>query len=65
MATISRVTGTDRYQWPVVLHLMFMAQMPKSDSKVMEQPFLLSSRGNRNRADVGLDEHQEMANRLL
>ncbi|CAM9678275.1 unnamed protein product, partial [Sphacelaria rigidula] len=65
MADIFCVTGKDRYQWLVVLHLMHMAQMPESDLKIVEQLFSVTLRDNRSWARVGLDERQEMANRFF
>ncbi|CAM9862923.1 unnamed protein product, partial [Sphacelaria rigidula] len=65
MADIFCVTGKDRYQWLVVLHLMHMAQMPESDLKIAEQLFSVTLRDNRSWARVGLDEWQEMANRFF
>lgn len=65
MAAISCVTSKDRYQWLVVLHLMYTAQMPESDLKIVEQLFSVALRDNRDWMRMGLDERQEIANRFF
>ena len=55
--------GKDRYQWLVSVHLADMARMAEDDFKTL--PYLLSiSLGGDAFARVGLDEKQEVANRL-
>ena len=55
--------GKDRYQWLVSVHLADMAKMTDNDFKALSYLFSTSLGGNAF-TRVGLDEKQEVANRL-
>ncbi|CAM9428872.1 unnamed protein product, partial [Pylaiella littoralis] len=64
IAPIFFIVGKDRYQVLLIDHLMEMARMSKSDLKVMSELFSVNL-GKDAYARIGLDERQEVANRLF
>ncbi|CAN0546305.1 unnamed protein product, partial [Ectocarpus sp. 12 AP-2014] len=63
IAPIFYITGKDRYQFLVVDHLAEMSRMSESDLKVMAELFSVSLSKDAC-ARLGLDERQEVANRM-
>lgn len=64
IAPIFYITGKDRYQFLIADHLAEMARMSESDLRVMCELFSVSL-GPDAFARMGLDERQEVANRLF
>ncbi|CAB1098858.1 unnamed protein product [Ectocarpus sp. CCAP 1310/34] len=63
IAPIFYITGKDRYQFLVVDHLAEMSTMSESDLKVIAELFSVSLSKDAC-ARLGLDERQEVANRM-